>query len=95
MIFITIGYPTLLEVPMNRSETVLRILEEISGTNEVRENIDIELFTEKILDSFGSVELVVALSDAFHLNLSPAQITREEWATPRKIIAYIDERTHA
>lgn len=79
---------------MDIKETVLKALEEITGTDEVRQNVDIDLFAERLLDSFGSVELVVALSDAFHLNLTPAQITREEWSTPQKIISYIQERLH-
>jgi D-alanine--poly(phosphoribitol) ligase subunit 2 len=77
---------------MNVSEIVLQELEQITGTDEVRADLDLALFTEKVLDSFGSVELMVALSSAFKLELTPGKITREQWATPRKIIQYIDEQ---
>jgi D-alanine--poly(phosphoribitol) ligase subunit 2 len=74
------------------SNIVLDELEKVTGTDEVRRNLDIELFNEKILDSFGTMELVVALSNEFSLELTPGQISREEWATPRKIITYLENR---
>ena len=81
---------------MNVSEIVLKELEQITDTDEVRTNLDLDLFSEKVLDSFGSVELIAALSNAFGLELSPGKITREQWATPRKIIQFIEEQiSHA
>ncbi|MCJ0587350.1 D-alanine--poly(phosphoribitol) ligase subunit 2, partial [Enterococcus cecorum] len=35
-------------------ETVLSILEDLTGTSEVRENLDVELFDEGLLDSMGT-----------------------------------------
>jgi len=74
------------------TDTVLSNLEAITGTDEVRRNPDIDLFGEKILDSFGTVELIVALSDELGIELSPGQVDRQSWATPRKIIADMEER---
>lgn len=74
------------------ADTVLSKLEAITGIDEVRRNLDIDLFGEKILDSFGTVELIVALSDELGIELSPGQVDRQSWATPRKIIADMEER---
>ncbi len=74
------------------SETVLRELEHVSGTDQVRKDPNLDLFGEKVLDSFGAVELIVALSEAFNMEISPGQIDRAMWATPQKIIAYIEQR---
>ena len=71
---------------------ILSILERITGTNQVRRDLDLPLFDEGLLDSLGLVELMVALSDEFGIDISPAEIERSQWATPRKIIAYIQER---
>ena len=73
-------------------ETVLKELENITGTDEVRKNPDLDLFGEKVLDSLGTVELILALSEAFGIEVTPGQIDRELWATPRKIIDYFHER---
>ncbi len=73
-------------------ETVLKELEKITGTDEVRKNLDLDLFGEKVLDSLGTVELILALSEAFSIEVTPGQIDRELWGTPRKIIDYFQER---
>ena len=77
---------------MSISETVLNELEKVTGTDQVHKELDLDLFGEKILDSFGTVELIVALSDSLGIEISPGEIDRELWATPQKIIAYFEER---
>ncbi|HUH99373.1 MAG TPA: D-alanine--poly(phosphoribitol) ligase subunit DltC [Anaerolineales bacterium] len=77
---------------MSVSEVILSELEKVTGTDQVRRDLNLDLFGEKILDSFGTVELIVALSDSFGIEVSPGEIDRELWATPQKIIAYFEER---
>ncbi len=77
---------------MSVSETILNELEKVTGTDQVRRDLNLDLFGEKILDSFGTVELIVALSEELKIEVSPGEIDRELWATPQKIIAYFEER---
>jgi len=42
-----------------------------------------------------TVELMVALSEEFGIDISPAEFEREQWATPRRIVAYIERRITA
>ncbi len=78
---------------MGIQETVLIELERLTGTDQVRKDLDVDLFGEKLLDSLGAVELTIALSENFGMELSPSDIDRESWATPQKIIDYVAERT--
>jgi D-alanine--poly(phosphoribitol) ligase subunit 2 len=73
-------------------ETILQELEKITATDEVRRNLDLDLYGEGILDSLGTVELMVAFDEEFGINITPAQIDRQVWSTPRKIIAYVEDR---
>ena len=77
---------------MSVSETILNELEKVTGTDQVRKDLNLDLFGEKVLDSFGTVELIVALSDAFGIEIPPSQIDRDLWATPQKIIDYFAEK---
>ena len=77
---------------MPTAEIILDELVKITGTEEVRSNLDLALFEDDILDSLGSVELIVALGELFHIEISPAQVDRQMWATPRRIIADIENR---
>jgi D-alanine--poly(phosphoribitol) ligase subunit 2 len=74
-------------------ETVLKELEKLTGTNQVRVDRDVDLFGQRLLDSLGAVELTVALSESLGIELSPSDIDRDAWSTPRKIIDFVTERT--
>ena len=77
---------------MQAADIVLDELVKITGTEEVRTNLELALFEENILDSLGVVELIVALGEALNINITPAQVDRKMWATPGKIIADIENR---
>jgi len=84
--------PNFLEETMTTAEKVLRELEKVTGTNQVQKDLDLALFDEDVLDSFGTVELIVGLSEIFDISISPAEIDRQRWSTPRKIISFIEEK---
>jgi D-alanine--poly(phosphoribitol) ligase subunit 2 len=74
------------------AEFVLSALETVTRTSEVRRDLDVQLYEVDILDSLGTVELMVLLMDQLGVELSPAEIDRNDWATPRKIIAFVEAR---
>ena len=77
---------------MTTAEKVLQELEKITGTDQVQKNLDLALFDEDVLDSFGTIELIIGLSEELGISISPAEIDRQRWSTPRKIISYIEEK---
>ncbi len=77
---------------MSNSEQVLSVLAEVVETPEVRQNLDLRLYDLDILDSLKTVELIVAFSDKFGVEISPAELEREQWATPRHIVKYMENR---
>lgn len=74
------------------AERVLQILVTIAETGEVRDHPELHLYDTGILDSLKTVELIVAMSEAFGVELSPAEFERDEWATPRQIVACMERR---
>jgi D-alanine--poly(phosphoribitol) ligase subunit 2 len=76
-------------------EIILQELEKITGTDQVQRDLDLSLFDEGLLDSLGTMELIVDLSEQLGISISPAEIDRQQWATPRKIIAYLEEKVKA
>jgi D-alanine--poly(phosphoribitol) ligase subunit 2 len=74
------------------ADEVLSALETLTRTSEVRRDPDLEIFELGLLDSLGAVELLVLLSDRLAIPLSPAELDRDTWATPRKITAYLEAR---
>jgi D-alanine--poly(phosphoribitol) ligase subunit 2 len=75
---------------MAAKEIILQELEKITGTDQVKQNLDLPLFDEDLLDSLSTMELIVSLSEQLGISISPTEIDRQQWSTPRKIIAYIE-----
>ncbi len=77
------------------SDKILHLLASICGTDEVRTDPDLALYEREVLDSMKTVEFIVALEEEFGLYVSPADLERRTWATPRKIIADIQHRLNS
>lgn len=66
-------------------EKLLDIMEEICDDGAVREDLDLDLFEEGLLDSLAIAELLIAIEDTFHVTLSPTEYDKEEFSTIHKI----------
>jgi D-alanine--poly(phosphoribitol) ligase subunit 2 len=80
---------------MSISDRVLDVLVGVSEIEDVRDNPDVRLYDLQILDSMKTVELIVAFSSEFGVEISPAELDLEEWATPRKIISFMERKVAA
>ncbi len=77
---------------MTISDRVLEVLVGVSEIEGVRDDPDVRLYDLAILDSLKTVELIVAFSSEFGIEIMPAELAREDWATPRKIISYMEQK---
>ena len=80
---------------MSTAEQVLSVLATVVDSDEVVRNPDLPLYDLQLLDSLKTVELIVNLAERFQVDISPAEVERQQWATPRKIIAYMEQRLAA
>jgi len=73
-------------------EKVLRLLESVAETDEVRRNLELPLYESQVLDSIKTVELMVRIEEELGLKMSQSGFEREHWGTQRKIIADLESR---
>ena len=73
-------------------EQVLEMLEEICEDEVVREDLDINMKEEGLMDSLAFVEMLVKIEEIFGLTIEPTEVTYEEIDTPNKVISYIENR---
>jgi D-alanine--poly(phosphoribitol) ligase subunit 2 len=78
--------------PMTISGRVLDVLADVCEIEDVRHEPDVRLYDLQILDSMKTVRLIIAFASEFGVEISPAELDREEWATPRKIVSYLEQR---
>ena len=73
-------------------EQVLEMLEEICEDEVVREDLDINMKEEGLMDSLAFVEMLVKIEEILGLSIAPTEVTYEEIDTPSKVISYIENR---
>ena len=73
-------------------EQVLDMLEEICEDDVVREDLDINMKEEGLMDSLAFVEMLVRIEEIFGLSIAPTEVTYEEIDTPNTVISYIENR---
>jgi len=73
-------------------EKVLQLVASVAETDEVLANRELRLYECQLLDSIKTVELMIRIEEEFGLKISPAEFERENWGTPRKILADLENR---
>jgi len=76
---------------MEFREQVLDLLAEVAENNIVKENPDVEIFEEGIIDSFQTVGLLLEIQNKLDIEVSIMYFDRDEWATPNKIVEALEE----
>jgi D-alanine--poly(phosphoribitol) ligase subunit 2 len=77
---------------MEFREEVLDLLADVSENSIVKEHPDIEIFEEGIIDSFKTVELLLEIQNKLDIEVSIMDFDRDEWATPNKIVAVLEQQ---
>ncbi|MGO2082394.1 D-alanine--poly(phosphoribitol) ligase subunit DltC [Vagococcus sp.] len=70
---------------MDIKTTILEILEDLTGT-DLSNQLSLDLYEEGILDSMGTVQMLVEIDGQLGLTVPVSEYERSEWATPQQII---------
>ena len=73
-------------------EKVIKILEDVCETDEIRDNPDVDLFEAGLLDSLGTVSLLLEIETVFGLVLEPTDVERSEISSVNSIVALLTSK---
>ncbi len=73
-------------------DTILEILAEVCEDDVVKEDMEIELFEEGLLDSMGVAQLLMEVEDQLGVVVALTEIERSDIETPEKIIELIEKK---
>ena len=73
-------------------EKVLDLIEEVCDEDVVREDLDMDLFEEELMDSLAFAELLAMIEDELGVVISPSEVVRSQVNTANKIIALVEEK---
>ena len=70
---------------MDIKTEVIEIIEELF-MEDVSDMMDEDLFDVGVLDSMGTVELIVELENRFNIHVPVSEFGRDDWNTANKIV---------
>lgn len=71
-------------------EKIIDIIENLTGYNELRNNRDIDLLENEILDSLAFIELITTLEEEFNIEIQPTQVRPSTWKSIKKITELVE-----
>ena len=71
-------------------DQILDILADITGSDEVKKDLDVNIFETGLLDSMGTVQLLLEFQNQLGVDVPVSEFDRSEWDTPNKIIAKVE-----
>lgn len=79
---------------MNVQETVIQLIDTLF-MEDISTMMDEDLFDAGVLDSMGTVELVIELETTFKIKIPVSDMGRDDWNTGNKIVEGVRELQHA
>ena len=79
---------------MDIKSEVIEIIDELF-MEDVSDMMDEDLFDAGVLDSMGTVELIVEIENRFDIRAPVTEVGRDDWKTANKIVEGITELKNA
>lgn len=73
----------------NIEEKIIDMLAEVCDDDDVRDDLDADLFATDMLDSLAFVELLFAIEEEFGVVIAPSEVDKESLNTANKIIELV------
>lgn len=70
-------------------ETVIEIFEDVLGTDEIREDLDLNLFETELLDSLAIIEVLLEIENRLGIELQPTDLERKDMSTVNLSLIHI------
>lgn len=77
---------------MELQEKVIEIFEEVLGTDEIAEDLDLDMFENELLDSLAIIEVLLGIEEKLGLSLQPTDLERKDMATVNNLVAFLEPR---
>ncbi|HBG0130662.1 TPA: D-alanine--poly(phosphoribitol) ligase subunit DltC [Clostridioides difficile] len=73
-------------------ETVVEIFEDVLGTDEIREDLDLNLFETELLDSLAIIEVLLEIENRLGIELQPTDLERKDMSTVNNLVKFLETR---
>ena len=66
--------------------------EEVTGCDELRDDLDFDLFEAGLLDSLAIIEVLLQIEEKLGIKLQPTDLERSDMATVNNLVAFLETR---
>lgn len=73
-------------------EKVLNIFIEVTGNDDIAEELDLDLFEAGLLDSLAIIEVLLQIEEVFGLKLQPTDLERSDMATVNNLVKFLESK---
>lgn len=73
-------------------DEVLKIFIEVTGEEEIAEDLDLNLFEAGLLDSLAIIEVLLQIEEKLGIKLQPTDLERDDMSTVNKMTAFLENR---
>lgn len=73
-------------------ETVIEIFEEVLGSDEIRDDLDFDLFEAELLDSLAIIQVLLEIESRLGIVLQPTDLERSDMATVNNLVKFLENR---
>ena len=74
----------------NLKNIALDIMEEVCETDEIREDLDLDLMDAGLIDSLSTINIILLIEDKLGLKLQPTDFTKEDISTVNNFISFLE-----
>ena len=67
-------------------EKIIEIIEDLTGYKDLKNNKEIDLLENEIIDSLAFIELISSLENEFNIEIQPTQVDPNTWRSIKSII---------
>ena len=73
-------------------DEVLEIIIKLTGYEYLRNNINVDLIEEDILDSLAFIQLISKLEEKYDIEIQPTQVSSNTWRSVAGIVELVKEK---
>jgi len=73
-------------------DKIIDIIIRLTDYEDLRNNVDVNLIEEDILDSLAFIELIGELENEFDIEIQPTQIPNDTWNSVDNIVKMVKEQ---
>ena len=74
-------------------DKIINIIAEVCENEEIKDNLDIDLIENEILDSLAFINLISRLEDEFDIEIQPTQVEPDTWRNINSIVELVKSYT--